>query len=521
MTNGNLFRKLYLAVLSAIAFFLPLSVWLLSFFTILLAIVWFAGGSFSNIKLLLKKKKTVLIFLGFYIVYVIWMAGTNDFSSGLWELKKKIPILVFPLAVGLSDPLSVKEIKNLLSFFISGVVLSSIIGVAAKIVPVLSGLTDPREISLFDSHIRLALMAVFSIYCCGWLYLNSERENKRNLIYPAVAVWLTAFLFLLLSVTGLIVFSAVMILTSLIVVVKSDKPFYKYSISALLLLFLGTATFFILREIKSFYRESASYPVPLEKATLNGRDYLHYSGRKDIENGNRVWIYINEDELRKEWNRKSQIPYDSTDRKGQVLRFTLMRYLTSEGLRKDSLGISKLERKDIANIENGMTNHLFSEGKPVRAKIYQVIWQIDYYFKGGNPSGNSVTQRFEYLKTGWHIFQRAPFFGSGTGDLVKEFERQYNLDKTILTPEYRAQTHNQYLTFLISFGIVGFVIICFTTLFPFIKNNGFRSYLPTIFVVITFLSMLGEDPLETHTGVSFFAYFYSVFIFGKSDEEDT
>jgi hypothetical protein len=31
--------------------------------------------------------------------------------------------------------------------------------------------------------------------------------------------------------------------------------------------------------------------------------------------------------------------------------------------------------------------------------------------------------------------------------------------------------------------------------------------------------MLGEDTLETHTGVTFFAYFYSLFIFGWQKEE--
>ena len=31
--------------------------------------------------------------------------------------------------------------------------------------------------------------------------------------------------------------------------------------------------------------------------------------------------------------------------------------------------------------------------------------------------------------------------------------------------------------------------------------------------------MLGEDTLETHTGVSFFAYFYSLFVFGIVETE--
>jgi hypothetical protein len=36
-----------------------------------------------------------------------------------------------------------------------------------------------------------------------------------------------------------------------------------------------------------------------------------------------------------------------------------------------------------------------------------------------------------------------------------------------------------------------------------------------LFFFIVLFSMLGEDTLETHTGVSFFAYFYSLFVFGE------
>jgi hypothetical protein len=40
-----------------------------------------------------------------------------------------------------------------------------------------------------------------------------------------------------------------------------------------------------------------------------------------------------------------------------------------------------------------------------------------------------------------------------------------------------------------------------------------------VFFMLVVLSMLWEDTLETHTGVSFFAYFYSVFIFGTESYE--
>ena len=92
---------------------------------------------------------------------------------------------------------------------------------------------------------------------------------------------------------------------------------------------------------------------------------------------------------------------------------------------------------------------------------------------------------------------------------------QYETDKSKLDTDYRFLPHNQFLSFLISFGIIGFMIICCSILIPAIRTGAIRDFLFLIFLLIILLSMLSEDTLETHTGVSFFAYFYSVFIFGK------
>lgn len=519
MIDDTKYRKLYLAALSATGFFLPLSIWMLSFCTISLLIIWIAGGGFYKIGQLLNEKKNILVFFIFYSVYVIWMINTEDISFGLKELKIKLPLLIFPLITGLSEPLVKKELKLVLTFFIAGVVISSISGAVMKIRPVLAGVSDSRELSLFISHIRLALMAVLAIFCSGWCFLNSAPKRKWNLLYPVSALWLTVFLFMLLSLTGIIIFSVTLIITAAILIVKSPERLLRYTLAALLIILITCALVFVTGEIRSFYREGDASHQKLELLTLNGNKYQHYTDRKDVENGNKVWLYINEDELRKGWNSKSSIPYDSLDNKGQVLRFTLIRYLTSAGLRKDSAGISNLKKEEIINVEQGITNMLFTEGKPIRSKLYEIIWQIDFYRNGGNPSGNSITQRIEFLKTGWKIFLKAPLKGAGTGDIGNEYDLQYKAENSVLYSEYRILAHNQYLTFLISFGIPGFILICFSLLYPFLKAKGFRSYLPAIFFLILFISMLGEDTLETHTGVSFFAYFYSVFIFGKKDEK--
>jgi hypothetical protein len=277
--------------------------------------------------------------------------------------------------------------------------------------------------------------------------------------------------------------------------------------------------FFISGEVKTFYKKGSAYSFPLKERTVNGNAYLHYPERKDIENGNPVWIYLNEEELRKEWNLRSSIKYDSNDLRAQKLRFTLIRYLTSVGFTKDSAGLTELRESDIKSIENGITNKLFTEGKSIKSRIYEIIWQVDYYLHGGNPSGHSVTQRIEFFKTGWHLFLRNFSFGTGTGDYRNDMIAQYQRDESILDQGYRFLPHNQYLTFLVSFGLIGFILICCSILIPVIMMKAYRSFLFNMFFLIILLSMFGEDTLETHTGVSFFAYFYSLLVFGKERSE--
>jgi TM2 domain-containing membrane protein YozV len=249
-----------------------------------------------------------------------------------------------------------------------------------------------------------------------------------------------------------------------------------------------------------------------------GNTYTHEPQRKDTENGNLVWIYLCEDELRREWNRFSSMKFDGNDKKGQVLKYTLIRYMTSAGLTKDSSGFSAMTPADISCVERGITNRNFHAWSPWRSKVYEIIWQIDYFRNGGNPSGHSITQRLVYARTGLNIFLRNPLLGTGTGDLKLEFLKQYEDERSVLDKAHRL-SHNQFLNFLITFGIIGTIIIMWSLFFPFISEKRFEEYMPAVFMILLVLSMLWEDTLDTHTGVSFFAYFYSVFIFGTENNE--
>ena len=146
---------------------------------------------------------------------------------------------------------------------------------------------------------------------------------------------------------------------------------------------------------------------------------------------------------------------------------------------------------------------------------------MNEYKKSGDPSGQSLGQRIEYLITGWHIIKRNFWFGVGTGDVEIEFNKQYDLDNSLLKKEWRLRTHNQLLTFFITFGIFGVIWILFCLFIPPVIEKKYSHFLFTIFFLIGILSMLNEDTLETHVGVSFFAFFYSFFLFSIPDQDDS
>jgi hypothetical protein len=510
MINKTFLRKAYLLNLSAIAVTLSLSVWMLTFFIVTLVIVWILNGGPARITTTRENKRLIFIYSGSFLVFLIWMFNTSNTLYGLRELEQKLPLLLIPFIISFSQPLDEGELKGVVSFFIGGVIISSCAGLIAFSAGNIKG-QDLRTISLFIPYMQLAEMTdlaiIFSIY-----YFITESPGKSRYLYLASALWLTGFLFILFSITGLLILSVLTAAGLYLVISKKGYSFIKTGYVFLVISIFVLMAFFVRQEVKAFYNINS---IPLKTTTINGNPYQNYPERKDIENGNPVWINICETELRKEWNKRSSVSYDSADQRNQKLKYTLIRYIASKGYDKDSSGIAQLTTDDIKSIERGVTNVLFTRGKPIKSKIYELIWQIDYYRNGGNPSGHSVTQRVEFLKTGWNCFRNNLIIGSGTGDFVNEMKTQYRKDRTMLDEEYWYLPHNQYLTFLVSFGITGFLIIAICLTFPVIIMKSLKDIRFSMFLLIILLSMLGEDTLETHTGVTFFAYFYGLFVFGK------
>jgi hypothetical protein len=508
------FRNAYLLILFVMLASLPLSKYVASASQILLAVLWLVEGNFRQKWGIFKSRPGIWVFLGLYGLHLVGMFWTSDLEFGLHDLKIKLPLLFLPVILGTIPSLNAKELKLLLGGFTGAVLLGTLISLSIMLGFGPSDYTSDRETSLFISHIRFALMIDLSVFILFYYLLNRSKNQSltSSLLLLASSLYLIIFLFLLKSLTGLVVLILGGMILSVRWAMKQKDLMIKWFVV------VGVATlpvliaFYLSDQVGRFYTIKDDLEH-LDRSTAQGNLYWHDFDNRMIENGWRVGLYQCEPEMREAWNRRSSMDFDGSDKKNQELKYTLIRYLTSLGLRKDAHGVSQLTDQDIQLIEKGFANSLYREPKRLRVRIYETIWEIDQYHKGANPSGHSLTQRLEYLKTGLAIYRDHRLFGTGTGDTKISFDRKYEELKSPLTPEWRLRAHNQFLSFLIAFGVVGFLLILVSILAPPFLCRKSGNFFVLMFFIASLLSFLNEDTLETQAGVAFFAVFYSLFVF--------
>jgi hypothetical protein len=509
-------KYIYIVGLCIIAFFLPLSEYISNAAIFLLLTNWLVELGFKEKWNKLRSDVSIPLFLLIFAVHVVWLIASKNMEYGFHDLKIKLPLLALPVIIGTSKAISRKLIDLIVGVFILGVLISTLAGLFVYFGVVENpNPYNVRNIAYFVSHIRLSLMVALSILILFYFIV----EHKLIIGYKIiplifVIIWFVGFLIMIQGITGLM---SLVVAGLFSVGVKAYREKQKARKSVYFVVVFGLPLFilgYLTLQIKSFY-------TPFEGAdeiktyTQNGNQYYHDKESGLIENGNLIYINICEKELYSEWNKRSDLTLDGTDSRGQSLLHTLIRYISSKGLPKDAVGISQLSDQDIRNIENGHTNYRFVRKNSFNKRIYNIIWQIDVYAKGGNPSGHSITQRFEYLKAGLVLAKRNMFFGTGTGDVDDAYKALYIEKKSQLDSKYRHRAHNQFLTFFVSFGAIGALLCFIGFFFPIALDFKFNNYYFAVFILIAILSMLSDDTLETTTGVVFISYFYSLFLWGE------
>jgi len=510
-------KNIYFFCLALMIAAIPLSKYVMSLAQLMLAANWLLDpGIIGKFRKFFRNKVAMLV-ASLFVLHLIGLFWTTDFEYAIKDLRTKAPILALPIIISTSPLLSRRNFHGFMLLFIAANLVGSFFSIHELHT---KDIVEIRLISLFISHIRFSLDICIAIFSGAYLIVTEkEYPFLIKILIAAAIVWLVIFLTIMEAVTGIVILIAISAMLLVYYIFYLEKPALKIT---LFIAMIGVAIsmFFYLRGIYDENLPKEKLDVTrLDKFSKLGNPYIHDTTLQFPENGNWVFTYIQNDELRGVWNRRSKLSFDGPDNKGNPLRFTIYRFLASKGLRKDAEGMESLSDDEIHAIENSIANVDDMAKSSFRKRIKTIFWELQVYRKTGYISGHSVSQRLEFWKAGELIIRKNWLLGTGTGDIVKAFENEYKEMKTTLDPQFRWRSHNQYISIFATFGIFGLIWFLIVLIAPGYLKGMYRDYFYFVFFWILVISMLTEDTIEDQAGVTFYAFFTSFFLFAREAPE--
>lgn len=496
-------RSVFLLLLSAMAVAMTTSVFLMNLVWVLLLVNWIAEWNWKEKFHGFRSNYLLHAVLALMAVHFVWVFVGDNWALGFDDLRRKLPLLAIPLVLLTSPALSKLERTLVLGVYVTTVLVVSLIGLARFVsVPDL----PYRDIVPFISHIRFGLNVCLSIVILLMVACRVKGALRWLCLLPLV--WFVAFLMLIQSYTSFVVLAAVL-------VVGVAVSWHKMAVSSrrLLLAVVAVATVVIVggtaKLVYDYYHLSPLASQPLAATTANGNPYTH---ERDgfVENGNFVNDYVCEYELRSEWPDYSDVDLDSITPLGYTVYPALVRYLNAMGVAKDSVGLTALSEADICAIEQGVANPVYLHQGSPRKMVYTLLFEFENFRHYDNVRNFSMLQRFELWNNAVVTFLAHPVLGVGTGDVVDATQHTM-LQRQSPMYGYEKYPHNQYLTFLLSFGLLGVAVIVAFFVRALRRTSASVSFLYVAFWTVFLVSCLSEDTLQTMAGMAFFTFFVSLF----------
>jgi hypothetical protein len=500
-------------ILICFAIVLPFSEALVSIFGGVLFFTALAEDTTANKLARFRENRVLLLIPAIYMIYLFSAFVSGNLFSSLYDLRKCLFFLIIPVAFIFGKNISGYQKRLLFYFFSLAVFVATIVSLVRYYIPQSVTVSDIRNISLI-SHIRFSFQLVLAFWFWGMIiYKNYSILNNYFFIAAIViAIYFLSFILFQHSLTGLSILITSMLFFIFFVILQTDLKKRRILLATAILLICVSVGYISWIVIK-FYDIEEVHKQSLELETKQGNAYQHDLNNPIVENGRYVYLYVCEEELREEWNKLSKYKYDSTGQNGFPIHSTLLRYMTSKGLRKDAGGVKKLNENDIQNIEKGIANVIYQKKKfSLYPRIYETVWEYYVYTKIGYANDHSLSQRIEFAKAALIIIRQNFWFGVGTGNWKEEFRKAYIANNSNLNEEHYASSHNQYLNYLVKFGLTGFLIISLLLVLPLIMTKRYRDIFFMLFLIFMFFANFADSNFESHMGSSFFLFFYCVFL---------
>ena len=470
---------------------------------------WLAEGNFKWKWDQIKTNKLFWILSSVFLIHVLGLSYTQNLDAGLKDILIKIPLMFLPLVFFTAKPLSKGELNGALYCFIVGCITNTLWCLTYSFV--LHQNEVVRNASRFMSHIRLGLYLNVAITICVYFAVKAQGLLKKGL-FILLSVYFIFVLFILGLGSGVVNFVLLFFL-AMCVFIYRQKTSFKIAGIFILVGFITVVAFYVFSVWKSQLSVKLTKNNSEQKQSSSGRPYLHFENKGQKENGNYVQLNIQPDELKNEWNKR--MPADSFDYFSQhnIQRYNvIIRYLSSKGLNKDSFGIAQLTEKDLINISKGISNFEYDDWSFLHKRTYELVNEYDEFKNNRRINGHSLTMRLYFWDAALHLIKQHYLFGVGTGDVQQELNKTYVETHSPLEAEWYKRPHNQFLTTMVAFGIIGLLVFILSIVYPAVslRKQLQKVYWP--FLIVAVLSFLMEDTLETQAGCTFYSYFTALFV---------
>lgn len=471
-------RTVYIAILCLLAVSMTTSTFMTNLAWVLLAANWILEWNWKDKFCCFKDNRLLHLCVVFFLLHCVGLLWSDNLIYGLDDIRQKLPLLVVPLVVLTSKPLSRKELWYVGGCYAITVLVVSVIGLVRYIsIPDL----PYREIVPYISHIRFSLNVCFVIGLLIWICIQQWTgiHNRWYLLGSlcVVLIWFVGFLLLLRSYTA---FFVLLLMPALFLCWgKAWRSWKGLLYGCIVALLVGLVAGFARGYFGSCTR-----------------------GEDVIENGSYINVGVSESSLRAHWGDVSRMPVDALTANGYAVYPTLIRYLNSCGYPKDSSGIAMLNADDVRNIEKGIANRVYAQGLSLRSMCYVLFYEFECYRVTGSLGESSLLHRIALWRNGWSVLLQHPICGVGTGDVVDACHTQLEIEGSQLIGTGK-HAHNQYLTILIAFGLLGGVLLLCFFVRILMCHSYQKSFLFLLSIAIVLLSCLSEDTFETLAGCLF------------------
>lgn len=124
---------------------------------------------------------------------------------------------------------------------------------------------------------------------------------------------------------------------------------------------------------------------------------------------------------------------------------------------------------------------------------------------------NSLATRLSIWKSAWELSVKKLPFGVGASDGKPELNKYFKATNQQFLAKYEFPTHNQFLDFLLKFGILGPLVAAFYIFGIGYLGFDLKNAIVISFFILFFTSNLIDDFLLRFDGIAFSGFWFSVF----------